>query len=140
MSVMSATTPAPSKASAGRRAFAWLTVALLAYVSWQALRSNPGSSNFSQLDKLQHLFAFVALAASSALAMAPARRGNLLWAQGWALAGVWLLYGALIEVMQAFIPGRQASWLDLLADAAGIALGLALAQSLRRWPVLSRLL
>jgi VanZ family protein len=138
ISVMSTTTPTPSKAPPGRRAFAWLTAALWVYVSWQALRSNPGGSDFGQLDKLQHLGAFMALTAASALALAPTKSSRLPWAQGLALAGGWMLYGGLIEVLQAFIPGRQPSWLDLLADAAGIAAGLALAHALRRWPVLSR--
>jgi VanZ family protein len=39
---------------------------------------------------------------------------------------VLLAYGALIEVLQSFTPTRSAEWADLLADSAGIALGLLL--------------
>lgn len=35
--------------------------------------------------------------------------------------------GALIEVLQAFVPWRSAEWLDLAADALGATLGFTLA-------------
>ncbi len=46
--------------------------------------------------------------------------------------------GALIEVLQAFVPWRSAEWLDLAADALGAALGFTLAATplgdlLKRW-------
>jgi VanZ family protein len=41
------------------------------------------------------------------------------------------LYAATDEIHQAFVPGRQASPLDLAIDAAGAAVGIALAT--RRW-------
>jgi hypothetical protein len=41
------------------------------------------------------------------------------------------LYAATDEIHQAFVPGRQASPLDLAVDAAGAAVGIALAT--RRW-------
>ena len=42
-------------------------------------------------------------------------------------------YGVLAEGLQAFVPGRIASWQDLLADGLGAALGTALVAALR-WP------
>lgn len=37
-----------------------------------------------------------------------------------------LLYGLGIELLQSLLPWRSAEWLDLLADASGIAVGLLL--------------
>ncbi|MCY0611277.1 VanZ family protein, partial [Klebsiella pneumoniae] len=47
-------------------------------------------------------------------------------------AGVWALtlgllaFGATIEAIQLAVPGRSGEWTDLLADAVGIASGLAI--------------
>jgi VanZ family protein len=38
-----------------------------------------------------------------------------------------LAFGGLIEILQAFVPGRDSDWHDLLADAVGTAAGAALA-------------
>ncbi len=113
-----------------RRAFVALTAVLLVYVSWEAFRSNPGGSSLEQWDKVLHFSAFCSLALSAALALAPGRRS------AWVVIAGLLAYGAFIEVVQAFIPGREASVLDWLADACGIAGGLAAAAVLRRLPVL----
>ena len=46
-----------------------------------------------------------------------------------------LAYGVLIEVLQSFTPNRFAEWQDLVADAAGLALGWGaqqLARAMRR--------
>ena len=80
-----------------------------------------------QMDKLMHFSAFLSIAVSAALASGPTRHS------AWAIAAALLGYGALIEIAQIWIPGRDASWLDLLADALGIACGLSLAFALRRW-------
>ncbi len=82
------------------------------------LPDQPGPQ-FSHGDKLLHALAFCMLA--------------LLARGGWperAAAARWLpvllAYGAAIEFAQWLLPWRQASLLDWLADAAGIALGAAL--------------
>jgi VanZ family protein len=41
------------------------------------------------------------------------------------------LYAATDEIHQAFVPGRQASPFDLAIDAAGVAVGIALATRCR---------
>lgn len=71
------------------------------------------------LDKWLHGIAFVLLA---------------LWFSGqyarsayWRIAVGLLLFGALIEICQYFTYHRSAEWGDFYADAAGIAVGLALA-------------
>jgi len=70
-------------------------------------------------DKLEHALAFAGL--------------MLLADNGWRVIGTLpitaglLGYGLLIEVLQLWVPGRQFSWLDLAADATGIACYLAAA-------------
>ena len=123
---MRATTPAETKTTAARKPFAWLTAALFVCVTWEALRPNPGGSSIEHWDKLLHVLAFATLALTAALACSPGRNSN------WGIAALLLLHGALIEVVQAYVPGREASWLDLMADAVGIAAGLGLARLWRR--------
>ena len=58
----------------------------------------------------------------------------LLRALGRAWAAFWLgvAYAVTDEIHQAFVPGRQGSPLDVAIDAAGVAVGVALALRLRR--------
>jgi VanZ family protein len=82
-------------------------------------------------DKVNHLAAFAVLAMLADYAFPTARFGA---AKVLALAG----YGAAIEVVQSFLPHRQASLLDLAADAAGIGLYALCVPVLMRIPVLRR--
>ncbi len=124
--------PEPAKllhASAHRRAWRSLLLLMMAVVSWFAFMPGADAPGIEHADKLQHLLAFAALGAVSVLSLPPGRR-SVWWAAGGLLA-----YGAFIEGVQSFLPGRHADAADLLADAAGIALGqLVLAQLRRRWP------
>ncbi len=70
-------------------------------------------------DKFNHLIAFLELTLLARLGWPRAR--PLL------VAGLVLSFGLLLELLQAPLPYRSFSLLDLVADAAGIALGLALA-------------
>jgi VanZ family protein len=103
---------------------------LIAFTATHVPRDFPGVPT-GHWDKLAHFGAYAALA--------------LLFATTWQLsAGVligvhlrfaWLLlvlYGALDEWTQPFV-GREASWLDWLADAAGAAVGLLVFQSIAKW-------
>jgi len=80
-------------------------------------------SIFSLWDKAQHALAFTALAALGLQAY-PRRRWQV-------LAGL-LVFGGLIELAQAATGWRHGEWADWLADAVGLALGLALAASWQR--------
>ncbi len=71
----------------------------------------PGSS-----DKVLHALVFGLLAALWVVALG---FGTLRIGLAFLFAASW---GILDEVHQAFVPGRNASWGDLLADAAGAAL------------------
>ena len=112
--------------------FKYLTLALWLFTSWHAFMPDPGGSGVGNLDKLMHFAAFLALSVSANLA---AERKRQL---AWPLATALLAYGALIEIAQIWIPGRDASWLDLLSDACGIACGVALSRVLLRWGPLRR--
>jgi VanZ family protein len=103
-----------------------LLLGLLVVVTWLALTPHPPQNPMDQGDKFDHVLAFGTLGLIAALAGAP-RRGRLATA-----AGGLLLYGGMIELAQTQLPPRSGEWLDLLADAAGIALGLATATLLRR--------
>jgi VanZ family protein len=43
-----------------------------------------------------------------------------------------LAYGAFIEVVQSYLPSRRGDWLDMLADALGVAVGMALVVAMRK--------
>jgi VanZ family protein len=77
-------------------------------------------------DKWQHVAAFAALGVAAGRAL-PAG-----WSATWRATAGLLAYGVLIEAVQSQLPLRSASVADVLADAAGIALGLALAALLPR--------
>lgn len=72
-------------------------------------------------DKVLHLLAFALLILP--MAVAEPRRALR-------LAPVCIAFGAAIEVIQPAF-GRSAEWLDLLADALGVGLGLALGWGFR---------
>lgn len=74
---------------------------------------------FSNIDKWLHglTFAFLAIWFSGQYS----RRSY------WRIAVGLLLFGALIEVCQRMVNYRSAEWLDFLANAGGIAAGLAIA-------------
>jgi VanZ family protein len=86
---------------------------------------SPEVMQFEHADKLNHLLAFGTLAA-----LAQLMRSGGLWHSAQHAAAL-LLYGVGIEVAQSFVPGRQASRADVLADGLGIALGLFALAALR---------
>lgn len=107
---------------------AWrlILLALLLLISYLALSPSPPRGVDTGWDKLNHLLAFAALA----LAACFSTRASALRIGASALG--LLAYGGLIELLQSQLPPRQGEWADLLADALGIALGLAAAALLRR--------
>ncbi|MET0378418.1 MAG: VanZ family protein [Spongiibacteraceae bacterium] len=96
-----------------RRAQVLFWLALLS-ISMLAFMPGPEVPVSTRWDKGDHTLAFFVL---SVLAM-------LSWPrQPWWRLALWLIgYGVLIEIVQAFLPSREASLLDLLADSTGIAL------------------
>ena len=92
---------------------------LLLFIVFVASALPPGpatSISIEGADKLLHCVAYFVLSAWFAFVM-PARKYLLL--------ATWLfLFGVLIEVMHYFLPYRFASIGDLVANVAGIVLGL----------------
>ncbi len=72
----------------------------------------------SPWDKLAHASLFAVLAAC--IGFASGLRGRRMFLFAFSCA---LLIGVLDEWHQAFLPGRQAGWDDLVADAAGSLIG-----------------
>lgn len=82
-------------------------------------------------DTLAHGFAYAVLASLSLFGFGP-RRG------GWACLGLFLL-GLAVEVIQdLYAPGHGAAWNDVVANAGGIATGIALAGLIDRGRALRR--
>lgn len=69
-------------------------------------------------DKLNHVLAFAGPCFAGLVARAGRGRRSAL-----AIMGGLLLWGGSLEALQSLLPPRSAEWLDLLADAVGIAAG-----------------
>lgn len=87
---------------------------------------------FKMHDKVAHLIEFGLLGwllwrAFSGASHAALRRGAALWT-----GAVGVGWGVLDEVHQLFVPGREASVYDALADALGVLGGMGLALWMRR--------
>lgn len=75
----------------------------------------------SPWDKLAHVMTFALI--GGAFALATGTRG---WRRAICCVAGAVLAGALDEWHQAYLPGRNASWIDLLADGVGGLLAAAL--------------
>jgi VanZ family protein len=98
-------------------------IAVLSSVPGEVRPHLPGFS-----DKLEHVFAFVVLGTVTVLA-APR---SFSWQRFLALS---VSFAAVLEVTQVFVPGREASFLDLSASLTGAILGVSLGLLLRSPPM-----
>jgi VanZ family protein len=87
-------------------------LAASAYALARALLPDDDSIGLIPWDKAKHFIVFYGLSGLASLALPQSRLHRI--------GLVILAFGAAIEVLQAFV-GRDASWLDLLADACGIS-------------------
>ena len=95
----------------------------MASICWLAFSPNPPPQADTGWDKLNHALAFAALAVCGWFAWGDGQRRVVAVAVAvWAFA-----FGVFIELVQTQIPGRSGEWPDLVADAVGIAAGLAIA-------------
>ncbi|MGB5831427.1 MAG: VanZ family protein [Thiohalocapsa sp.] len=86
-------------------------------VAWLALAPLEEAAGFSW-DKSNHLFAFFVMACLADAAYPDRASATPKWS-------LLLLYGLFIELVQRELPYRHFSWLDFVADGAGILLYLA---------------
>ena len=109
----------PAATLVRRAAIAVFTAGIIA-VSVLSLVPRTAMPGIEVWDKLEHTLAYLALAVTGAIAF-PGRR-RLAW-----LGLGLLILGCLLEVTQTFVPGRDGTVDDAVANAIGIGLGLALA-------------
>lgn len=93
--------------------FKLLLFLALTLVTWQALSPSPIEQSQIINDKIGHMLVFFVLAAIADHAFATTtftyRKVSML-----------MLYGIAIECIQHYVPGREFSLLDMLADGFGI--------------------
>lgn len=112
--------------AAARVAWRCCAIAVCVAIAIGTLTPGNAAATLTASDKADHLLAFAALATACALAFRPGWRAHL------GVAAATVAYGACIEAAQSHVPGRHADVADLLADAIGVAFGLALAALVRR--------
>lgn len=99
-----------------------LVAVIIAYLSLMPQREVPDTGLD---DQLGHLVAYFALATLSIFAF---RRFSI-----WSIAAVLVAYGFGLEYLQGVMPfDRHASIADGMANAAGVALGLAVSSAARK--------
>lgn len=87
-------------------------------VTWLSLTPRDALPQINMWDKPQHLIAYAVLATCGAVGFV-GRRPRLMVGAGL------MILGSGLELAQAAVPGRNASFGDVVANTAGIALGLA---------------
>jgi VanZ family protein len=76
-------------------------------------------------DKIGHFLAYAVLSLN--LELLTKANKELIW-----LIPVIILYGIMIEFIQGTIPGRESSFLDILANSTGVLIGTTLFFVIRR--------
>ncbi len=100
-------------------------IAVLAVLIFSGLKPEPVPQVFDDQDKLHHLCGFAAFMFTLRLAFP---RWHVFWAAVLSLAT-----GLLIEVGQSFLPNRQASLGDMLANSLGVLVGWGCWYLASRW-------
>lgn len=96
-----------------------LTIAFMALIFY--LSSQPYialAPDFSNSDKIMHVLAYGLLGGLFALALKP-WKGTLSWKLVGLITLFTIAYGISDEFHQSFVPGRDASVLDVIADGLG---------------------
>lgn len=90
-------------------------------IIYLSLKSPNGGVNVQLNDKVGHFIGYGVLSLNTFLVFGfkPIRKGILLFI---GLLGM----GAILEGLQGFVPGREVSGLDIVANSIGVAIGTAL--------------
>jgi len=113
-------------AKSGRILINWMAVITYCSVIWilSSTRSSIPIPTFNQSDKLMHFGAFVVLAVlfwrAFAISVKAIKNPGLIILT--LLSSV--VFGAMIEVHQRFLPHRRAEAMDLVADILGCGIGI----------------
>lgn len=106
----------------------WLNLSLLVIlvvITYYSLRF-PANNSLPTNDKIGHFLAYACLACNGLL------RWNKRRSQG-----IWIsfaiLYGLLMEFGQSYVPGRDPSLLDVVANSCGVLMGCVIFWSLGRF-------
>jgi len=87
--------------------------------------SDPGAPPGGLSDKSAHIIAYAALGATLVRALGQGRSAAVTPRRVLIAALLATLYGMSDELHQWFVPGRNAEWLDVAADALGGVIGAA---------------
>ena len=103
----------------GYRIYRIIALGWMAMIFFLSSRSDlPAPSLFLGQDKMMHMLAFGALGFLFARSVLP-KQGTSAVARIVVITLMVALYGAFDEIHQLFVPGREASLGDLVADTAG---------------------
>jgi VanZ family protein len=81
--------------------------------------------NLNEKDKIGHFVAYTVLTINGL--MIRKYQSKKMW-----LLFAFILYGGLMEFLQGFVPGREVSAWDLVANTSGVLIGLLFDKVLRR--------
>jgi VanZ family protein len=107
-----------------------LVAAFIWVLSSQSSLPQPG--NIFGLDKIEHFVAYAVLAAAAGLWISSGSWRRRSWPWFLLAAGIAAAYGIIDEVHQSFVPGRDCSVWDWIADALGAIAGAALIRTFAR--------
>ncbi len=79
--------------------------------------------NLNETDKIGHFFAYAVLTLNGL--MIQKYKSKKIW-----MILAFIIYGGLMEFLQGFVPGREVSIWDIVANTSGVLIGFALIQLL----------
>jgi VanZ family protein len=103
-------------------------LAIILGITFLSLKSVSHHTSIRVNDKVGHFIAY-ALFSLNALVVWRQRATKFKIGLGLALVG----YGLLMEFLQGFVPGREVSGYDLLANSIGVGIGYLLFSRLKRY-------